>query len=134
MNLAEIHGASFTLAPRPWSADELKSLLSSPNTTLFEIDGGFAITRAAGPEVELLTIAVHPDFRRQNIAMRLMEMLQKSAKESGAEEIFLEVSVENTAACALYGACGYVAKATRMNYYSGPNGKKINALVMILKL
>lgn len=134
MKLAEIHKASFTLAPRPWSGAEIESLLSSPNAQLFELEGGFAITRTAGPEVELLTIAVHPNFRRQHIAANLMESLKVSAQESGAEEVFLEVSEENTTAISLYKSKGYVVRATRRDYYFGPNGKKINALVMVLEL
>ena len=93
--LATIHGASFSFAPRPWSAAEFESLLISPNVKLFQQTGGFAIFRFAGPEAELLTIAVDPALRRQGIAKRLMLAGHDSAKSAGVEEIFLEVSQEN---------------------------------------
>ena len=128
--LAEIHGASFTFAPRPWSADEIASILASPNTKLIELPQGFAIYRTAGPEAELLTIAVYPDSRRQGIASKLLHTLHKSAEKLGVEEVFLEVSEKNSGARALYEAHGYSSVAVRKDYYDGPNGQKIGALVM----
>ena len=128
--LAKIHGASFSYAPRPWTAEEFESLLTSPNIKLFEKTGGFAIFRFAGPEAELLTIAVDPAHRRQGIAKKLMLMGHESAKSAGVEEVFLEVSQENPHATSLYEQFGYEVRAIRENYYSGPNGQKINGLVM----
>lgn len=128
--LAQIHGASFSYAPRPWTIDEFDSLLNSPNIKLFEQAGGFAIFRFAGPEAELLTIAVDPAKRRQGIAKKLLSAGHESAKMAGVEEVFLEVSQENPAAKSLYEQFGYEVQAIRENYYSGPNGQKINGLVM----
>ncbi len=132
--LAKIHGASFTYAPRPWSAQEFESLLVSPNVKLFDQAGGFAIFRFAGPEAELLTIAVNPAVRRQGIAKKLLLTGHESAKMAGVEEVFLEVSVANLQAKSLYEQFGYEVRATRENYYSGPNGQKINGLVMCCAL
>lgn len=128
--LAKIHNASFSHAPRPWTQAEFDSLLSSPNVKLFQGDGGFAIFRFAGPEAELLTIAVDPAKRRQGIAKKLILIGHESAKKAGVEEVFLEVSAENHAAQALYRNLGYKNKAIRKNYYFRPNGQKINGLVM----
>ncbi|MBL4872089.1 MAG: GNAT family N-acetyltransferase [Rhodobacteraceae bacterium] len=128
--LAKIHGASFTFAPRPWTADEFESLLASANTKLFEQAGGFAIFRFVGPEAELLTIAVDPAFRRQGIAKTLMLKGHESARAANVEEVFLEVSQQNPHAKSLYEQFGYEVRAIRDNYYFGPNGQKINGLVM----
>ena len=130
VELAEIHAASFSYAPRPWTAAEFESLLALSNVKLFQETGGFAIFRFAGPEAELLTIAVDPDHRRQGIAKRLMLTGHESAKLAGVEEIFLEVSQKNPAAKSLYEQFGYEVRAIRKDYYSGPNGQKINGLVM----
>ncbi|OUS05708.1 hypothetical protein A9Q96_10935 [Rhodobacterales bacterium 52_120_T64] len=130
VELAKIHGASFTYAPRPWSAKEFNSLLVSPNVKLFEEVGGFAMFRYAGPEAELLTIAVDPTHRRQGIAKKLMLTGHESARSAGVEEVFLEVSQENPHAKSLYEQFGYEVRAIRENYYFGPNGQKINGLVM----
>ena len=132
--LAKIHGASFSYAPRPWTAEEFESLLTSPNIKLFEQARGFAIFRFAGPEAELLTIAVDPARRRQGIAKKLMLTGHESAKSVGVEEIFLEVSQENPHAKFLYEQFGYEVRAIREDYYNGPNGQKINGLVMCCAL
>lgn len=128
--LAEIHHASFVHAPRPWTVAEFESLLTSPNVELFTEVGGFALCQLAGPEAELLTIAVHPDFRRQGIAQKLLSKLHRFAKSSGAEDVFLEVSDGNSGAKALYEKNGYSTQGMRKNYYLGPNDQKNNALVM----
>ncbi|MEO1919716.1 MAG: GNAT family N-acetyltransferase [Paracoccaceae bacterium] len=128
--MAVIHVASFDYAPRPWSAAELESLLDSPNVKLFTQAGGFAVFRFAGPEAELLTIAVDPACRRQGIARKLVLAGHESARSAGVEEVFLEVSEQNTAAKSLYEHFGYEVRAIRQNYYSGPNGQIINGLVM----
>ena len=130
VELAKIHAASFSYAPRPWTADEFDSLLKSPNIKLFEQAGGFVVFRFAGPEADLLTIAVDPAFRRQGIAKKLMLIGHESAKSAGVEEVFLEVSQENPHAKSLYEQFGYEVRAIREKYYSGPNGQKINGLVM----
>lgn len=128
--LAEIHAACFDLAPRPWSASEIAGILALPNTKLIEHAAGFAVFRIAGPEAELLTIAVLPESRRQGVASNLLERLHESVKSSGVQEVFLEVSDKNPAARALYEAHGFTGTAVRKDYYDGPNGKKINALIM----
>lgn len=128
--LAIIHSASFSYAPRPWTKAEFDSLLISANVKLFCEDGGFAIFRFAGQEAELLTIAVDPIKRRQGIAKKLMANGHESAKILDVEEIFLEVSEENRTAKLLYTQFGYEIQAVRKNYYFGPNGQKINGLVM----
>jgi len=130
VELAKIHGASFSFAPRPWAAEEFESLLTSPNVKLFEHVGGFAVFRFAGPEAELLTIAVDPAFRRQGIAKKLMQTGHESAKSASVQEVFLEVSQENPHAKSLYDQFGYEVRAIRESYYFGPNGQKINGLVM----
>ena len=128
--LAEIHRLSFLDAPRPWAAAEFVSLLESSSVELFLETGGFALCRIAGPEAELLTIAVHPDFRRQGIGQKLLTELHRFAKASGADDIFLEVSAKNPGAKALYENSGYSTQGRRKDYYILPNGQKNDALVM----
>ena len=131
--LAAIHARSF-ITPRPWSEDEIADILSTPNTHLFIAPHGFAISRIAGPEAELLTIAVDPDHRRLRIGKSLIDMLIADAKSAGVEELFLEVAANNSPAQKLYQFCGFRTRATRKDYYSGPNGQKISAIVMALAL
>ncbi|WP_069299550.1 GNAT family N-acetyltransferase [Neptunicoccus sediminis] len=127
--MAEIHGACFT-QPRPWSATELAALCASPLCLVKSCDQGFAIARRAGPEAELLTIAVHPDARRKGKARTLLSALLQELRATGCEEIFLEVVEHNTAAIALYEAAGFGKLSYRKDYYRGPEGGTAAALVM----
>ena len=73
---AAIHAASFA---HPWSSAEFEALLSS-KTTLggAAIDAahdelrGFALSRIAADEAEILTIAVHGAFRNRGIGRALL--------------------------------------------------------------
>lgn len=127
--MADIHVASF-VTPRPWSASEITALLATPNTHLFGKKQGFALLRVAGPEAEILTIAVHPDMRRQQIAKTLLSELHTFAKTANVEEVFLEVANQNRAAIALYESTGYTRLGIRKDYYTGPKGEHISAIIM----
>lgn len=127
--MAAIHEACFT-QPRPWSEAEFAELASSPLCIIRTADQGFAIMRLAGPEAELLTIAVHPDARRQGLARSLLTDLMADLKSRNCEEIFLEVVDGNTAAIHLYHSAGFENRAIRKDYYTGPKGQKSSALVM----
>lgn len=127
--LADIHAASFT-QPRPWNVEEFSNLLDSATTRLITSANGFALIQIAGPEAELLTIAVHPNARRTGQGSALMTDLLATAKSANCEEIFLEVVDTNASAIALYHAAGFTERAMRKDYYNGPNGAKSSALIM----
>jgi len=61
-------------------------------------------------------LAVHPKFRRQGIARRLVEAGVEFARERGAKRISLEVRAENVPARALYKGLGFfpVDSVTKM--------------------
>jgi len=59
-------------------------------------------------------IGVHPDFRRQGVARKLMEYIQNWARSSGAEQIELNVWEFNTGAVSLYEELGYSRLLRRM--------------------
>jgi ribosomal-protein-alanine N-acetyltransferase len=127
--LAEIHAACF-VRPRPWGAQEFRDLLASDTVFTSEDTHGFALGRVAGPEVELLTLAVDPDHRRRGIAARLMQDFIDQAKNKGASDAFLEVAKDNDAAIALYRHFGFVKAGFRKDYYADAGGTHVTALVM----
>ncbi len=76
-------------------------------------------------EIEILNLAVAPDFRRLGIASLLLEgLLANSAS------FFLEVRESNAAAQALYRKFGFVVIGRRPDYYENPME---SALVMNMK-
>lgn len=127
--LSEIHAACFTL-PRPWSEAEFTDLLRSRNIYLCEHAAGFALGRVAGPEAELLTLAVLPERQGQGIGRALLRDFEAEALRRGAEEAFLEVAVGNAAAIHLYRSDSFEESAIRKDYYDGPKGAKVSCLVM----
>ncbi len=128
-HMAQIHAQCFD-QPRPWSMQEFTDLLASDTVYQCAGEHGFALGRIAGPEVELLTIAVTPEHRRQGVAQALMADFEAQAKARGAAEAFLEVAADNDAASALYQRFGFTQAGYRKDYYAGPKGIRICALVM----
>jgi ribosomal protein S18 acetylase RimI-like enzyme len=80
----------------------------------------WACVPAAG-EADLLRIAVDPAHRGGGLGRRLLEACQRELAEEGLVNLFLEVRAANTAAIALYRACGWKACGLRARYY--PDGE-----------
>ena len=125
---ADIHKACFT-TPRPWSAAEFADFLSSPNCFLCSAEAGFALGRIAGPEVELLTLAVSPTAQGKGIGRRLLRDFEKQAGSLEAEDLFLEVATTNSAAIHLYETEGYAKTGLRKDYYESLAGPRISAVL-----
>ncbi|WP_372604073.1 GNAT family N-acetyltransferase [Actibacterium sp.] len=128
-DLARLHAACFT-APRPWNAQEFRDLLTGPGCFLVTEDAGFALGRALAGEAELLTIAVDPAARRGGTGRRLMARFESEALTRGADEAFLEVAADNTAAIGLYLGAGFAQAGRRKGYYQMPQGAAIDALIL----
>ncbi len=131
--MAAIHGKCFT-HPRPWSAQEFTDLLASDTVFMCKAAQGFALGRVAGPEVELLTIAVDPAYHRLGMARDLMNAFEECAVKKSTKEAFLEVAEDNTAAIALYKAFGFTQAGLRKDYYTSSTSVRISALVMTKSL
>lgn len=127
--LAAIHAECFTL-PRPWSAEEFTELLKSANVFQCALPAGFALGRVAGPEAELLTLAVRPAEQGKGIGRQLLRQYEAEARKRGATEAFLEVAVDNAPAIHLYRSEVYTDAGWRKDYYQGPAGAKISCLVL----
>ena len=127
--LAALHAAAFTQS-RPWSEREFADLLASPFCFVVGDATGFALGRVIAGEAELLTIATHPDARRQGRGRHWLEAFETEAKDRQATEAFLEVAADNTPAIALYLSAGYEDRALRSGYYKRPDGRHADAHVM----
>ena len=90
--------------------------------------GGFW---AMGPEVHIVTVATHPEYRRQGLGRLLMAAMIARAQAGGASEVTLEVRASNHAAQTLYHTMGFVVVGVRKGYYHD-NGE--DAILMTLFL
>ena len=127
--LAELHARCFE-APRPWSAEEFRKLLADDFVFLCVDVHGFVLGRVAAGEAELLTLAVDPDQQRQGIGASLLREFERRAAKREATVSFIEVSLLNRAALALYTSAGYVESGRRPDYYRTPDGRRIDAVMM----
>lgn len=71
-----------------------------------------------GDEVHIMTIATHPEYRRQGLGRRLLDAMIAHAETAGATEITLEVRAGNHAARAMYAAMGFAVVGERKRYYT----------------
>ena len=88
---------------------------------------GFVLSRRAPGEEELLLIGVRPEWRRSGLGTALLERFVASAKEAGAEKVFLEMRAGNPAE-ALYRRAGFAPIGERRDYYTTLSGEKLDAI------
>lgn len=127
--MAALHAECFII-PRPWSAQEITSILSSAHSFVIAQENGFLIGRAVAGEAEMLTLAVALPARRQGIGRALVQGFLRRAHENGALVAFLDVAADNAAAIGLYRECGFAQTGLRRGYYHSPNRPAVDALVL----
>ena len=130
-DLLFIESSSFV---QPWSkADFLSELCKSPPTIFVAREDlkspalGYIGFWEVADEIQMLNLAVHPEYRRRGMGRTLLTFLLKQAEDKKATKVFLEVRPSNQAALALYRSQGFKVLYRRPNYYP-PEGEE--ALVM----
>jgi ribosomal-protein-alanine N-acetyltransferase len=92
---------------------------------------GYICCWIAGPEIQILNLAVHPERRRSGLGTRLMEQAVETGTAEGAEGFWLEVRTSNLAAQCLYGGFGFREIGRRPRYYRDTGE---DAIVMTLSV
>lgn len=80
---------------------------------------------------QILTVGVLPPARRRGIGRLLVRALVDIARRRGAEEVLLEVRIDNEAARTLYEAEGFAVLGVRRGYY---DRGRVDAVTMRLGL
>jgi len=130
--LAQIHAASFH---RGWGEGEFESMLAERNTLAHRLKlgrktVGFAISRMAADEAEILSIAIDPRFHGQGLSRNLLLTHLGHLAGRGVRIIFLEVEENNRPARRLYERAGFAVVGRRDRYYRQGDGEQLNALLM----
>lgn len=127
-----LHAASFDAA-RAWTLPVMQETLHMPTLLALghcsDQPHGFILCSHVLDEAEILTLAVHPSFRRQGIASRLMQAAMDKLAGQKIKKVFLEVAIDNLSAIALYRHFGFTQTGLRQNYYRYPS-HSVDALVM----
>ena len=133
--VAAIHAEGFA---RGWPASDIQRMIIDPamvgdGATTSRWPGalsGFALSRLAADEAEILSIAVKRSERGKGVAAALMASHLSRVAERGARAIFLEVEDGNAAAIALYRRFGFHDVGRRQAYYRKPDGSAAHAIIM----
>ena len=130
--LAQLHGASFH---RGWGEGEFETMLREPNTLVHRLRRGrkvigFAVSRMAADEAEILSIAVATGQRGQGLSRGLLLTHLGHLVGRGVKTVFLEVEENNQPARRLYERTGFSIVGRRERYYRQAGGDELNALVM----
>ncbi len=84
-----------------------------------------------GPDVHVITIAVHPDWRRHHIGSALLEFMLADCRSHQVEHVSLDVRPTNKTGIALYEKFGFRQTGLRKGYYQD---NQEDALVLGLSL
>lgn len=130
--LAQLHAASFH---RGWGEAEFEGMLSERNTLVHRLRQGrsvigFAVSRLAADEAEILSIALAPGHRGRGLSRDLFLTHLGHLAGRGVRTIFLEVEENNQPARRLYDRAGFTVAGRRERYYKEAGGQELNALVM----
>jgi ribosomal-protein-alanine N-acetyltransferase len=82
----------------------------------------------AADEAEILTLAVHPVWRRQGLGRELLCAAARLATARGGRTLILEVAAANFAARQLYDGLGFEKAGLRRAYYEP--GEKGDAFIL----
>ena len=130
--LAQLHGASFH---RGWGEGEFEAMLAERNTLVHRLKQGrkvigFAVSRIAADEAEILSIAIDAGQRGRGLSRNLLLTHLGHLAGHGVRTIFLEVEENNAPARRLYERAGFSVAGRRERYYRQPGGEQLNALLM----
>jgi ribosomal-protein-alanine N-acetyltransferase len=81
---------------------------------------GYCAFRVVADEMELLSLAVRPEWRRQGLARWLARQAFAMGTRMGSRTVFLEVRSGNEPARQLYASLGFEAVGRRPGYYKDP--------------
>jgi len=128
-----------------WTRRQVSDSLIMPNTHYLLAAGngrapgedepavGFALSRGAADEEELLLIAVHPGQRGRGIGGALLGRFIAAARGHGARRLFLEMREGNRAE-SLYRRYGFESVGRRKHYYRRGSASPLDAITFAREL
>ncbi|MEM1147343.1 MAG: GNAT family N-acetyltransferase [Pseudomonadota bacterium] len=132
--MAHVHAAAFA-NDAPWTGAAIGAMLERPEIRALGIwDGAqlvaFILIQCVDNTSEILTLATHPDHRRQGFARALILDLERQPEASGLLNWWLDVAADNSGAIAFYQALGFRIDGRRPKYYARLEGRRVDAILM----
>ena len=93
---------------------------------------GYAVVMLGAGEAHLLNLTIDTPFQRRGHGSRLLRHLVGTARDYGAQVLFLEARPSNAAGLELYARHGFCQIGVRKDYYPVMGGHE-NALVFALE-
>jgi ribosomal-protein-alanine N-acetyltransferase len=130
--LAQLHSESFH---RGWGETEFEVMLAERNTLVHRLRSGrriigFAVSRIAADEAEILSIALAASQRGRGLSRDLLLTHLGHLAGRGVRSVFLEVEENNQPARRLYERAGFTVIGRRERYYRQVSGEQLDALRM----
>lgn len=119
-NLDEIVKMEADYFTDKWSENSVKLQIENKKVIVIkfgEIILGYCIFMIAADEGEILRIATCKNIRKAGLGKKLLSSVICEMKESGVNEVFLEVRAGNESAIALYKSIGFSEIGIRKGYY-----------------
>lgn len=109
----------------PWSVNSIASELTNPlSCWIVAMDEdtlvGYVGSQSVLGWADMMNLAVHPDYRRQHIAEKLVNTLIDQLKKNQVTCLTLEVRLSNMPAIGLYEKMGFLTVGRRPGYYHNP--------------
>lgn len=132
--LSTLHGRAFS-AHEAWGETAFADLLVLASTLALMIEGqgglaGLLLIQKTPDDAEILTLAVDPAARCQGHARTMIAAGAQILGQSGRDRFILDVAADNRGAIALYRTLGFTEDTRRRNYYSRPDAKRVDAILM----
>ena len=128
--LMKIEKASFAA---PWTEKMFADEADSPASRFWalylrpETFVGYLCCWMLADEIQLMKVAVSPEYRRQGYGKYLLTTLLKYGLSANIKSVWLEVRESNMAARSLYRSCCFKDVGSRPGYYDNP---KEDAILM----
>ncbi|MBS7642874.1 MAG: ribosomal protein S18-alanine N-acetyltransferase [Candidatus Bathyarchaeia archaeon] len=122
-DIREVETLSF--GDESYPRDLLSYLLMEGNTLIVEYNGrvvGYISYICLGSKAHILSIAIHPGYRRMGLGGTLLREAIDDMKRLGIRKVLLEVRVDNDAAIRLYSKAGFKIHSILKGYYNGRDG------------
>ncbi|HPB29987.1 MAG TPA: GNAT family N-acetyltransferase [Candidatus Sumerlaeota bacterium] len=131
--LAELDRLCFE-PPVSYTVRDVREYVSSPGTILLrEYDGGRLAAFCLGDAMDgcVITLDVHPEYRRRGLARKLLAQLLDEFSRAGVRKAVAQIAVDNLPSIALHKSFGFEIRYILYDYY--PDGSAAWELELFMK-